>query len=70
MVVDAHGAQLRAHLSKTDDEDKPVRIVAIAFNPEDLKVLSRIVSPTKGKAVSARTMAQVPETVRLGQFTS
>lgn len=63
-------AQLRAHLSKTYDEDKPVRIVAIAFNPEDLKVLSRIVSPTKGKAVSAQTMAQVPEAVRLGLFTS
>lgn len=63
-------AQLREHLSKTYDEDKPVRIVAIAFNAEDLTVLTRIVSPTRGKAVSAQTMAQVPEAVRFGLFAS
>jgi hypothetical protein len=47
-----------------------VRIIAIALDPEDLKVLGRIVASTGGKAVSAQTTAQVPEAVRLGPFTS
>lgn len=63
-------AQLRAHLTTTFDKDRPVRIIAIAFNPDDVRVLSRIVASTGGKAVSAQTMAQVPEAVRLGLFTS
>ncbi|HSF97090.1 MAG TPA: VWA domain-containing protein [Ornithinibacter sp.] len=63
-------AQLRAHLARTFDKDRPVRIIAIAFDPSDLGVLTRIVAGTGGKAASAQTMAQVPEAVRLGLFTS
>ena len=61
---------LIAHLKKSFDPKKPVRIICIALNPDDLKTLEQIAAPTGGKAVSAGTMAEVPEAVRIGLFTS